>query len=70
MPGQGQEGQYWYPGSHLQKSIAETRSLLREERINLARVDENVRWLGKNFEAEIEEVRHDTGQISYDEADG
>ncbi len=70
LPGQSQGGQYWDPDGHLQKTIAETRSLLREERINLARVDENVRWLGKKFENEIEEVRHDKGHISYDEADG
>jgi len=70
LPGQGQEGQYWDPAGHLQKSITETRSLLREESINLARVNEDVRWLGKEFEAEIDEVRHDIGQISYDEADG
>ncbi len=70
LPGQSQGGQYWDPDGHLQKTIAETRSLLREERINLARVDENVRWLGKKFEKEIEEVRHDKGHISYDEADG
>jgi len=70
LSGQGQAGEYWDPGGHLQKSIAETRRLLREERISLARVDENVRWLGKNFEAEIDEARHDKSQISYDEADG
>jgi len=53
------EGQYWDPGGHLQKAIAETQGLLRGERINLARVDENVQWLGRNFEEEIEEVRHE-----------
>jgi len=56
---QGPDGQFWDPGGRLKKGVAETRGLLRAEKINLARVDEHVRWLGKEFEEEIEEVRDD-----------
>jgi len=49
----------WDPAGNLRRAIAETQGLLREDSINLARVDENVRWLGENFEDEIEEVKED-----------
>ena len=59
LPGRAQDGQYWDPGGHLQRGIAETRGLLQAERIDWARVDENVQWLGVNFDEEIEEVRRE-----------
>ncbi len=59
LPWQGFDGQYWDPSGRLKNGIVETRGLLRAETINLARVDENVRWLGKEFEEEIEDVRDD-----------
>ncbi len=56
---QGFDGQYWDPDGHLKKGILQTQELLREEIINIAKVDENVRWLGREFEEEIEDVRDD-----------
>jgi len=56
---QSRDGQYWDPAGKLQRAIAETQGLLGEDSINLVRVNENVRWLGENFEEEIEEVRED-----------
>ncbi len=53
------DGQYWDPAGLLMRAIVDTQGLLREDSINLARVDENVRWLGDNFEDEIEEVKED-----------
>ena len=64
------EGQYWDPGGHLQRAIAETRGLLQEERINSAKLDEYVRWLGENFEEEIEEVRYDKQRDREGDDDG
>ena len=56
---EGVDGQYWDPDGHLKKGIVQTQGLLREENINIAKVNENVRWLGKEFEEEIEEVKDD-----------
>ncbi len=56
---QGADGQYWDPDGHLKKGIVEIRGLLREENINISKVDESVRWLGREFEEEIEQVRDD-----------
>ena len=59
LPSRTQDGKYWDPGGHLRRAIVATRGLLQAERINVARVDENVRWLGKNFDEEIDEVRRE-----------
>ncbi len=69
MPWQGFDGQYWDPGGRLKKGIVETQDLLRGEKINLAKLDENVRWLGKEFEEEIEEVRRDKQPEHEDDKD-
>jgi len=54
--GRGVVGQYWDPSGNLQKGIADTRTLLKEKKINWDKVNENVQWLGVNFEEEVREV--------------
>lgn len=55
----GLHGDYWDPRGNLKRAIQVTQGLLRDDSVNLARVDEHVRQLGENFEEEIELVRED-----------
>ncbi len=57
--GRGTTGQYWDPSGKLQKGIADTRTLLQGDKINWDKVNDNVRWLGVNFEEEVRDVRQD-----------
>jgi len=57
--GRGITGQYWDPSGHLQKGIADTRTLLQKEKINWDKVNDDVLWLGVNFEQEVRDVRTD-----------
>jgi hypothetical protein len=57
--GRGITGQYWDPSGNLQKGIADTRTLLQGEKINWDKVNENVQWLGVNFEQEVRDVERD-----------
>jgi len=57
--GRGYTGQYWDPSGNLQKGIADTRTLLQGEKTNWKKVNDNVRWLGVNFEQEVRDVRSD-----------
>jgi len=57
--GRGDTGQYWYPSGNLQKGIADTRNLLQGDSINWDKVNDNVQWLGVNFEQEVRDVRSD-----------
>jgi len=59
LPGSHPDGQYWDPDGRLRKGIADTRDLLRADRINWDKVEKDVRWLAVNFEEEAEEVRRD-----------
>jgi len=56
LPGSHPDGQYWDPDGQLRKGIADTRDLLRPNRIDWDKVEKNVRWLAVNFEEEAEEV--------------
>ena len=56
LPGSYPDGQYWDTDGHLKKGIAETRELLRADRINWDKVEKDVRWLAVNFEEEAQEV--------------
>ncbi len=57
--GRGETGQYWDPSGKLQKGIAHTRTLLQGEKIIWDKVNDNVRWLGVNFEQEVRDVQLD-----------
>ncbi len=57
--GRGSTGQYWDPSGNLQKGIADTRNLLQGENINWDKVNDDVLWLGVNFEQEVRDVRTD-----------
>ncbi len=67
---EGADGQYWDPDGHLKKGIVQTQDLLSEENINIAKVDKSVRWLGKEFEEEIEQVRDDKQPDQEDDDSG
>jgi len=54
--GRGETGRFWDPSGNLQKGIADTRTLLQGEKINWDKVNDNVRWLGVNFEQEVRDV--------------
>ena len=56
LPGSHPDGQYWDTDGQLRKGIADTRELLRADRINWEKVEEDVRWLAVNFEDEAQEV--------------
>jgi len=56
LPGSHPDGLYWDPDGRLRKGIAETRELLRADRINWDKVEKDVRWLAVNFEEEAQEV--------------
>ncbi len=55
--GRGIPGGYWDPGEHLQKAIAQTRSMLQGDGIDWDDVNKNIHWLGINFEQEVRDVR-------------
>jgi len=67
--GRGITGEHWDPSGNLQKAIADTRALLNRTDvsypqmmlqgglINWDKVNKAVRWLGVNFEDEVQEVR-------------
>lgn len=52
-----QYGKYWDPGRYLTGNVEGTLSMLRAERIDWKKVEENVNWLGKRFDDELEEAR-------------
>ncbi len=54
--GRGTTGQYWDPSGHLQKGIADTRTLLQGGLISWDKVNDNVRWLALSFEQEVRYV--------------
>ncbi len=60
--GRGTTGQYWDPGGNLQKAIADTRNLLQGDKINWDKVNKAVRWLGVNFEEEVQEVQREQSE--------
>jgi len=60
--GRGTTGQYWDPGGNLQKAIADTRNLLQGDNINWDKVNKAVRWLGVNFEEEVQEVQREKSE--------
>jgi tetratricopeptide (TPR) repeat protein len=59
LPGRSLDGKYWDPGRHMVNAMAETLSLLRAEKADWKQVGENVRWLGRNLDEEIEKARRD-----------
>jgi len=68
--GRGSTGQYWDPTGNLQKGIADTRNLIQGEKINWDKVNENVRWLGVDFEQEVRDVRQDKEDDRNRDGDG
>ena len=60
--GRGITGRYWDAGGNLQKAIADTRNLLQGDNINWGKVNKAVRWLGVNFEEEVQEVEREKGE--------
>lgn len=59
LPGRSLDGKYWDPGRYMVNTMAETLSLLRAEKADWKQVSENVRWLGRNLDEEIEKARRD-----------
>jgi len=63
------KGAFWDPGDYLAKNIAQTLTLLEEEEIDRQAVTDNVIWLARNFDEEINEVKTDR-QREAEEDDG
>jgi len=63
--GRGQTGRFWDPSGNLQKGIADTRTLLQGEKINWDKVNDNVLWLGVNFEQEVRDVQSNLQDALY-----
>jgi len=63
--GRGDTGRFWDPSGNLQKGIADTRTLLQGEKINWDKVNDNVRWLGVNFEQEVRDVQSNLQDALY-----
>jgi hypothetical protein len=61
IPGRAVDGQYWDPGRVLRGRMEETLGMLRSEKVDWSKVEQNVRWLGREFDDEIEEVRRERG---------
>lgn len=65
LPGRSLDGKYWDPGRYMVRTMAETLALLRVERVEWTKVRENVRWLGRQLDEELEKARRqwerDTG---------
>ena len=59
LPGRSLDGKYWDPGRYMVKTMAETLALLQTERVDSRSVSENIRWLGRNLDEEVEKVRRD-----------
>lgn len=57
IPGRSSDGQFWDPGSFIANTAGETLAMLRVEEVDWKRIKENVIWLGRNFDEEIDEVR-------------
>ena len=57
--GRGITAQYWDPDGDLQKAIANTRNLLRGDKINWDKVNKYIHGLGVNFEQEVRDVHRD-----------
>ncbi len=59
VPDQTRRGMLWDPGNYLAKGIAQTLTMLEAEEINRRAITENVVWLARNFDEEIDEVKTD-----------
>jgi tetratricopeptide (TPR) repeat protein len=59
IPARVEGGHYWDPSMTLRKTIVRTLDLLKAEKVPWTQVDENVRWLGQEFDDEPEKVRRD-----------
>jgi tetratricopeptide (TPR) repeat protein len=57
LPSTIHEGQYWDPGKNLLNSMSQTLSMLQAKEVDWKEVTENVRWLGRKLDEEVEEVR-------------
>ena len=53
------KGEFWDPADVLAKRIAQTLTMLQAEEINRRAITENVVWLARNFDEEIDEVKRD-----------
>ena len=60
--GRGATGGYWDPSGDLKNAIADTRNLLRGDKINWDKVNEDVQGLGVKFEQETRDVRTQINQ--------
>lgn len=59
LPGRSLDGKYWDRGRYMVKTMAETLALLRAQEVDWRKVHENVRWLGKELDEELEKARRD-----------
>ena len=59
IPGRSPDGKYWDPGGYLVRTVTQTLTILHGEEIDWITVRENIQWLGKNFDEEIDEVERD-----------